>query len=254
MRYLPANAQITAVSVFTDGPTSSNSGSPSTATATLTSDQFVAANGTITLTNVGFGLLTSGNPLWDNKASSVRVGVKVTAHLPDGSTPDRTVYLEKVVPLYNAGEIAGAAGHRYGNLFPTLGSDGWSTGDTYNFISQRVASSALPWLFNDVSREHGGVFHNVPSATPDPMHHNHRWGLEMDVRYFGMAVSANQLGLNGASGENDQGTHRLAALTAARNAQTAVTPNTSDPNWVAIVQWIKDNRNVLDCLTGSNLP
>ena len=50
----------------------------------------------------------------------------------------------------------------------------------------------------------------------------------------------------------DTGWARLDALKAARTAQTANPPATSDPNWIAIVKWIRDNRDAIDCMTGQN--
>jgi hypothetical protein len=258
--FAPATATILAVAPFAEGTVSGQA----VVKESLTSDPFTIDPGgapVVYLSNVGFSQSSSSRILWWAKASEVRIGVSVSARLADGTQVQRTVYLAKLtdasglqslVPLYDASDIPGASTRRFGTR--DAGGDAWSTAATYSFIAGQLNSD--PWfLFNDVSLEHGGPWWN--QAHTELEHANHRHGVEVDARYFGTAPSAGLppggLGLNGTrepKGLDDTGQMRLAALKAARTAQIA--NQTSDPNWIAIVKWIRDNRDAIDCLTGQN--
>lgn len=87
-------------------------------------------------------------------------------------------------------------------------------------------------MFNDLSQEHGG---NTPS------HGTHETGISIDVRYFGPGGNSNAL--NGAAGEDDQGTARRNRLLQAQSDPDPIVRMNASRE---IIEWIRMNRQRMD--------
>lgn len=226
IEYSPEEAQIQSLRVLARSP-----GTPVQELALV--QPAPAANGVIQVKDVGFPATPDPRPMWDLKASDAVVEVELEALMPDGLAVTKREPLGKDVtlaragsrltPLYDAGEMPGASARRFGLRDDEIGGDGWSTRETYAFLE---ANTDL--VFNDVSREQGGLF---------PQHRVHRCGLSVDTRYLGSGGQTDPL--NGREGD-ESAAARLTVLRHAQNGDLTAQQR--------IVRWIKENRRRMDLL------